>query len=79
MVIAEPGERRGEARNRRRRRLLEAERQVVDDGQREREEQICDRRGQEEPARAGQLPLRREVSPRRRSASATVHGRVAGR
>ena len=50
-VVGEPGVRSGEMGDRRGRRLLEAQHHVVDDGQGEREEQVRDRRRQEEPAR----------------------------
>ena len=50
-VVGEPGVRSGEVGDRRGRRLLEAQHHVVDDGKGEREEQVRDRRSQEEPAR----------------------------
>ena len=63
-VVVEPGERRGEIGDRRGRRLLEAQHHVVDDGQGEREEQVRDRRGQEEPARELLPPPSRQPSRR---------------
>src|SRR5262249_52864471 len=61
-VVVEPGERRAEVSDRRGGGPLEAEHDVVDDGQGKREEQIRDSRGQEEPACELLPPASRQAS-----------------